>query len=262
MRMRSVMALLVLLLVQPRAAQAATLVMDPFLDPLPPNPCLTVSQQRVLFTTSACDGASCPPAAVVPVCPGASQVLQTSLPSLPAGRARRTRLQELPPHSGPAPQRMTAEILAAQGAVKFTCGEPECYGTLFIEYQSASGSRPNLAALGMGEFRVHVEGEMSPSVPLGCYVLLEDASFRIATADTSVTTSGDIVIPLTRFATDPGFTFNDLRWISAEFGECTSGGCTNGLPIPNFTAGPLTFDSSPPVSVARSSWGWLKSHYR
>ena len=59
MRLRPASLAMLLLLALPAPSFATTLVVDAMTDPIPPNICLPVSHQPVLFVGRLCDGEAC-----------------------------------------------------------------------------------------------------------------------------------------------------------------------------------------------------------
>jgi hypothetical protein len=261
-------AALVSFLVVALPAEAVTIVLDPMTDPLPPNPCLPVSMQPVVFTGLFCDGASCPPGALVgPSCWSQHTTEQISLPGVGPTIARSIYLSSgyAPPdeiHSGNA--RINAELQRLE-VVAPADGSAL---NISLRYNGDYGWNLSPAAMGATELRIRVDGDMSSARPLSCYVLLEDmgdgseeSNEYFATLTVEATAPGELVLPFSEFTTDPPFDLNGLDWINVSFFGCSSV-CESNSAMPSFTAGPIRFETGAPVAAKKRSWGQLKTGYR
>jgi hypothetical protein len=247
-------------------ASALGLTLDSFTDPLPQNPCLPVSGQRVVFTGLYCDGVSCPPGSMV-YC-AENDVLQTGLAGALGGR-RQTGVfnwVDETVHARIDPPTQTL-LVGFEGTSE--SGVEVAYGTPGDPYPQPDALDLDLPGSGVESLRLVVGGDISPSKPLLVYVFLLSDGPVIprpgATATRILDQPGIVTIPLADFVPDPGFTLSDVDDIQVGFSNCLDfdNGCSSETVYASqqFSLGPIEFVTNPTPTQA-TSWGQIKAIYR
>ena len=248
------------------ATPATALTLDTFSTSLPPNPCLPVTGQPVVFLGPFCDGAACPPDAFAAcVGPSASQ-------SGAAGVYAGTRRDVIVHNWLDEPTRAfvdpaTHTLRADFGGVSESLVDV-FYGTPFDATPAADALNLDLVTLGGSEFRFLVDGDFSDANPIGIEVIvLSDAAVTprpSATARITLDTPGIVSIPFVEFVPDLGFTFADVDDIQITLSNCTNfdSGCGDReVPPLHLAIGPIDIVTAP-VATVRTSWGRLMALYR
>lgn len=261
----SALALALLLL----PAGAFALDLDRFTDALPPNPCLPLSGQPVVFAGEYCDGAACPPAPWV-TC-GSMEAIQNGLPGVFAGTRRHVRLfpfygdvlNKMSVRIDPGTQRMLATLDATTEV-----GIALNYGTPFASIPDPGALNLDLVALGVESVRLELAGSFTPAQPLFVFIEFLSDGFTsprpFAIAQTTVSQAGVVTIPLAAFQSWQGFSMTDVDDIELWFSQCADveNGCPTGVYDPmQFSLGPIVFHQGT-TPASRTSWGSLKSFYR
>jgi len=248
-------------------ASATALTLDSFSQALPPNPCLPLSNQPVVFTGSYCDGVACPPDPWV-TC-GQSEVTQFGLPGVIAGARRQVGVNTWTDEPVHARVDLVAHRLqiAFEGVHEAIAGVS--YGTPGNPYPEPGALNLNLIALGATSVQVPLDGNLSPATPLLLLVEFLSDGDEIprpsASATVVVQQPGIVDIPLAAFVPLLGFTMADVDDIEIWFGNCldADNGCDGDATFPPmaFSVGPIEI-VTPPTASRRSSWGHLKQLYR
>jgi hypothetical protein len=263
---RHALAFTLAALLVPSAAPALTL--DAFTDALPPNPCLPVTGQGVVFAGSYCDGASCPPGLWV-TC-ASSDVVQVGLPGVHAGTQRLVEAIQWHEDGSvnvridPSTQRLHGVLdLATEAGIQLG------YGTPYAFTQDPDALNLDLVALGAVGIRFAVDGTMSAQQPLLVAInLLADGPNSprpSAWAVRLLEEPGTVLVPLTDFTPGmPSFTMADVDDIQIWISNCPEyiEGCSGSTYTPMaFTLGPVEIVSGPTPVVPRT-WGSVKAGYR
>lgn len=260
-------ALVLALLAMPACAVALDL--DRFTDALPPNPCLPLSGQPVVFAGEFCDGAACPPAPWV-TCES-MEVVQTGQAGVFAGTQRHVRLF---PFYGDVNNRMSVRIdpgtqrLLATLDATTEVGVALSYGTPLASFPDPGALNLDLVALGVESVRLELAGSFTPAQPLFVFVVFLSDGFTSprpsALAAVTVSQAGVVTIPLAAFQPRLGFSMTDVDDIELWFSQCDDYeiGCPTGAYDPmQLSLGPIVFHQGT-TSATRTSWGSLKSVYR
>lgn len=246
---------LCLLVAAPPASAATLFVLDSMTDALPANPCLPVTHQPIVFIGSVCDGATCPPGALVTSsCPGAQSTTQTAGPGM--NSAVMNRRAEV---TGGWQAR--AWIDPAQAQLHF-----EDVGASFVSLYLAYSTAPlDLAAMGAVAMRISFQGTISPGAPLWCIAQLAanaKPGHPSARVEFPITSTGSFVLPFSAFVTSGAFDYQGVDVISFDFRDCRAVDCHGTYPARPYSVGPISFDSESPTAAAGRSWGSLKIVYR
>lgn len=223
---------------------AATI--DPLTTAFPPNPVLPLTQPRLLFVGTYCDGAACPPAANVTQT--LDSALQTGLPGV-LGGARLANLE------------LTYDGVVAQldaGARRLSFTPPfDGEGLLQLRYGTAGKLHTNLTADGSTGFVLDIESSASPAILRFVSCVVQVTSHWGEPGEASAIWSAAVVSPgLMRlaFSNFAGIDFTQVDELTFGFQETLAPG------IP-FTIGPITTDGGA-TPVRASSWGQIKRLYR
>ena len=249
--------LILIALGTPAAALALTL--DAFTGAFPPNPCMPNSGAPVVFVGPMCDGVACPPDP--PAGCYESLADQVGLGGVLFGVRRVASVA-----SG-AENPVAARVRPELGVVDVTAAGPDWH--LFSSRYGTSGGIPtealhlDLSGLGALAFRVPFSGTVSPAEPMIIDVQLWGGAGQggppNAEATVTITSSGDVVIPLSAFVPLYGFSFSDVWGIDVHVADCFIEPCPNpSYPDRAYSIGPITIDTAP-TPAAAPSWGTLKT---
>lgn len=248
-------------------AAASALTLDAFTDAFPPNPCLPLSNQPVVFAGPYCDGTACPPDPLV-TC-GADDVVQLGLPGVLAGLRRHVEI-----YTWNAPGTVSARVDPADGRLLAAldlateAGVMLNYGTPYDPDPSPPDALDlDLLALQAAGVQLDVQGGFGPAQPL--FVAIEflsdgPAPRPSATAEVVLQQPGPLFVPLADFVPSLGFSMSDVDDIQVWISNCTDlyEGCPSATFAPTwFSLGPIAFVTGP-TPAARASWGRLKATYR
>lgn len=254
-----VRAAVLALLVSDAPAQALTL--DAFSDPLPPNPCLPLSGQPVIFTGRFCDGDSCPPDPYVFGCDGATHADQGGLAGVLGG----SRWSEVYAFAASRDYRIQGRVSPSAG--RFEVSLPTSHENATVGFVYGAPRRRwnlDLEALGIVGFRVDVEGDISPERPLWIHVRLgsaHESSGGWAALDVWLTEAGEHLFPLSSFIVRYEYDPRYIDGIEVAFGECL-GYCDVVLPPRRYSIGAFELVEGTPTAATGRSWGDLKVRYR
>jgi hypothetical protein len=232
------------------AVPAGAFPLDSWTTPFPPNPCLPVTQQPILFSGSFCDGTTCPPDAYAPcTMPVANQFDQ---PGFPAGFERRAALTSF--------QEQAASARIESGRLVVHSSESwDQY--VQINYVNDAKTDVDFEALGIEAFRCDVQGSMSDAQPLWIQVLVFDGLGGLAEGTARVSNAGTVTIPLADFILRNGFGFGKVRDYAFQIGDCLDEVCIGPQGPIDYSLGPLEFAATP-TPARTTSWGQVKSLYR
>lgn len=249
-------------------AGAFALDLDRFTSALPPNPCLPLSAQPVVFAGTFCDGAACPPDPWA-TCESA-EVTQVGLAGVLAGTQRHVRLFQLFNDANNLSVRIDpdAQRLHATFDAPTEAGLIVNYGSPYLSEPDPDALNLDLVSLGVESVCFELAGNFTPAQPLFVVVeLLSDAYTYprpSGTAQLTVSQAGAAIIPLAAFQPQLGFSPSDVDDIELWFSQCTSyeTPCTGVAYDPvQFSLGPIVFHQGV-VPASRTSWGRLKTIYR
>jgi hypothetical protein len=255
-----------LLLAGPPTPRAATITLDTFVDALPPNPCLPLSGQAVLFTGDFCDGTSCPPDPLV-TCE-TYVVEQAGLPGVVAGARRLTGIEGLKGNVrvDTSLQRLVASLGGPDEVLAYVM-----YGT-HPDVAREDGPHLDLVAEGTSHVRLDLDGDFSIANPIWLELWFTSdtpgsAGLRFAVGAAKITSPGVHLIPLASFQSFDGFSWADVDFVELFFFNCENTTyppvyeCTHSEAPLTFSLGPIELVSTP-TPARRASWGLLKAAYR
>jgi hypothetical protein len=242
-----------ILLMVAAPALATAIVFDPLSSAIPPNPCLPLSGQPVIYVGSFCDGVACPPAPLAnPACSGGTTPLQVDLPGVLAV-SRRAEIS-----GGPT---ANARSSPGTGNIVVTTADPAFVATELM-YTTAN---LDLTSLGATALRVSLGGDITPAKPLWCVAMIEDfespVPFSYASLEIAATAAGDLVLPLAAFVQSAPFPYTGVNTITLAFRDCPAASCTGTYPGRVYSIGPIGLDTQP-TAPTRPTWGRLKTIYR
>jgi hypothetical protein len=255
-----VLAALVPLVATP--ARATSITIDALTEAFPPNPCLPVSGQELIFTGSWCDGVSCPPGTVVTDCGGSGFAAQVGLPGVLGGVERAALVF-------PYGFNVSARIIAAAQRVDISV-PLNGGGDGYVVFYSPEEGDWGLDLYGMGVTAIHVplSGAITPAHPLVVRIVMSDYGDDVllggyAEKNVTATAAGDVVIPLAAFTVSSDFDYRSVDAISLQISECGNSSCPEPeVPARQFSIGPFTMDTGNPTASRSASWGGLKIRYR
>jgi hypothetical protein len=254
---RPILILALALLVTTVAPLGAATVIDSFTAPFPANPRLPVSGQAILFLGSTCDGAACPPGAMVTNPDFYDCVDQPALAGVMGGyrsQCLATHFAADPPHD-----QAVARIDPSAGG-RVVVGSR---GTTRIELDLLYGDNAhplNLTLGADGSDRIEIEILGAPAgiedvtghVELGSH----DANGFIdnfSIAEFTASGAGVVSVPYSAFDNLPQFVTDvDYIQLNVEIG---------GDPAIDFVLGELR-TAGTPTPAAAATWGRIKNAYR
>jgi hypothetical protein len=243
----------------PGLLHAATFVIDPFTLALPPNACLPVSNQQVLFSGPFCDGVSCPPGELIGFCSGAGVADQLA----PLGNGIGQRLTGMDEWRGVPPSSLV-RIRTDLSRLEFECPSGDCQVPVAVDYFWLADSALVPAIEGVNAVGVELGGEISAQSPLPWYFEMDDyASGGWAFAIGSTSSPGDVVVPFSAFQVFDGFDFSRIDHFAMMLaGACDLSGCVAPAGRGSYTAARLRFEGQAATPARRKTWGSLKAAYR
>jgi hypothetical protein len=254
MQLARILRPLIGLLILAAPAPATAIVFDPLTSAFPPNSCLPLSGQPVIYVGSFCDGVACPPAPLAnPACDGGTTPAQVGLPGMLAV-SRRAEIT-----GGPT---ANARSSPGTGTILVTTSNP-AFVAMELAYTTAD---LDLVSLGATALRVRLSGDISPAKPLWCVAMIEDFEspipYSYARLEIAATAVGGLVLPLAAFVQSAPFPYSGVNTLTLSFRDCPVASCTGSYPGRVYSIGQIQIDTSGSTAAPGPTWGRLKAIYR
>jgi hypothetical protein len=230
-------------------SSAPAVILDTFLQPLPPHPDLPVSQRTILWMGSRCDGNACPPQLIVNHS-GVDEADQSGLAGVLGGN-RKTTLTEV---SG----NCNVNIIGSIGALTFNHDAGATKGILDLDYGETVNLDADLTVGASTGIEIQIAGDGDDSVPVRpilCTITVTTG--RGTPAETTVAAGQTLIadgIYLFPFATFAGADFADVDRVRVRFDTSQQFGAID------FAVYPIRTDETP-VPVRAMTWGGLKARH-